>query len=124
MIDSEKVERQLTAMIESLKPHCEGSEPNNVLARLQADVVPAFIRWKLGEANRRTHEDGVLNAFVCFVSSQMVGTIGELLGDPDAGEAHFQLANRLLQAIGEEVGSILTGERSMANFSVAAERTH
>lgn len=120
-VDPEKVEAQLTAMVAALAPHLDGSEANNVLARMQTLVVPAIIRWKLGEMARGVGENDLLNALVCLVSSQMAGIIGEVVGSADFGKEHFALANNLLQPIGEEIGAIMTGEREMQQFSVGAE---
>src|SRR5579859_5769823 len=123
-VDPEKIERQLAAMVEGLKPFTEGSQPNNVLARVQSQVVPAFVMWSAGEKNRGTDENALLNALVCFVSSQTVSMIAEMLGDAEFDTPHFELANRVLQAVGEEIGAIMTGERKMDAFFVPAEATH
>lgn len=121
-VDPEKIERQLATMVEGLRPFTEGAEPNNVLARLQSTVVPAFVRWKAGEMNRGADENSVLNAFVCFVSSQMVSVVCEVVRSNQPGNEHFRLANSLLQAIGEEIGAIMTGERAMDAYNVPTER--
>lgn len=121
-VDPEKIEQQLADMVAGLAPYSEGSAANNVVARMQMTVVPAYIRWKAGEANRGSDENGILNAFVLFVSSQMVGTICETVGSSEIDEAHFALANRLLRAIGDEVGSIMTGGREMVSYHVPAEQ--
>lgn len=123
-VDPEKVEGQLTSMLASLAPYTEGKEANNVLARMQSHVIPALVRWKTGEINRGSGENDVLNAFVCMVASQMASLIGEVVGRADFEDVHFKMANSLLQAVGEEVGSIMTGAREMQNFSVRAEATH
>lgn len=120
-VDPEKVEAEIAAMVASLADHCEGTTPDDVLHRMQMQVIPAFIRWKLGEMNRSVDENSVLNAVVAFVASQMVSTVVEVIGDPEIEEAHFTLTNKLLRAIGEEVGAIMTGRRQMVQHHVAAD---
>lgn len=123
-IDPTKVDQQLAEMVASMAPFLDGAEPNNVLARLQSQVVPAFVRWRANETNRRTEENVVLNAIVCFVSSQLVSAVCEVIGDTDIEDVHFELANKLLHAIGDEVGSIMTGDRKMQAHHVAVESAH
>ena len=123
-IDPEKIEQQLATMIEDLLPHCDGSDPGAVVARMQMQVIPALIRWKTGEANRGTDHNGVLNAFVAMVSSQLVSLTVEVIGSTEISGEHFTTANTVLMAIGEEIGSILSGEREMQAYNVPAERSH
>jgi hypothetical protein len=123
-VDPDKVEAQLSSMLAALAPYTEGDEPRHVLARMQMQVLPAIVRWKTSEMNRGSAENDVLNAFVCMVSSQMAGIVGEVIGSADFGDPHFEMVNSLLQAIAEEVGSIMSGEREMQNFNVRAEATH
>lgn len=121
MIDPEKVEQQIAAMAASLAPYVEGDRPNNVVSRCQAAVIPAFIRWKMGEMNRSSDQNAVLNAFVAFVCSQM----GALVVDcAEGAQAQFDLANKLLQAIGEEIGAILSGTSDVQQHSIPAESAH
>jgi len=123
-VDPQKIEQQLATMIADLAPFCDGSSPNNVLARMQSQVIPAFIRWKTQEMERGSDENSVLNAFVALASSQLVSLVCEVVGSTDTGDDHFKVANTVLLAVGEEIGAILSGNRQMASYSVAAERTH
>jgi len=121
MIDPEKVEQQLANMVAALAPHVEGDALTNVVARIQTAVIPAFIRWKAGEMNRQSDTNSVLNAVVAFMSSQMVGVIGDVAASE---EEAFQIANNMLQGIGEEVGAVLAGARKIGEFHVPAEQAH
>lgn len=123
-IDPQKIEHQLQVMLASIEPYTQGDEPNNVLARIQFTVIPAIIRWKVGEMNRGTDEDSVLNALVCLVASQTVDIVGEVIGSAVPSDRHFALSNKILQAIGEELGAILSGSRDMNNFNIMAETSH
>lgn len=121
-VDPQKLETELAKMVEGLKPFIEGKETSNVLSRLQIEVVPAFVRWKAGELNRGDiEENAILNAFVCFVASQLVGTTQEMEGEVDA---QYGLVNRVLMAIGEECGAILSGARHMVQGKVPTETAH
>jgi len=117
-IDPAKVEAEIAVMTERLTSLANTEGLEGVVMRMQLALIPPFIRWKFSEMNGVTTDNQICNAFVAFVSSQMAGLVADCVDDTNE---RYALANRLLQGIGEEVGSIFAGTSGVTTQTVPAE---
>lgn len=100
-------------IMERTKTELPGLE--GVVARAQLAAMPVLTIWRVHEMNRGTDSNELMNALLMVCAAALSG---EILSTTDDRHEQFGVANRVLQGLAEEIGSILTGRTDVTRHEL------
>lgn len=108
-VDPEKIEQALAEMATRTQPMTTAPGLQGVMARMQLNVMPVLTRWRVSEQNRTEADpEEVGNALIGLFATAIASEVAAVYG-PGVSDEHFDMVNRFLGGIAEEVGAMLTG---------------
>lgn len=107
VFDTTEVEESVDAFLATQAHRLEADGSDAPIARAQHALLKPLTVWRAQESLRGTDPNMILNAVVAMTVSTMMGEIAENTAPGDI-PAQFRVANNLLAAIGEELGTLIT----------------
>jgi hypothetical protein len=110
MIDLADVEAAMEAFRVRERAKTELPGMDGIVARAQLAALPALTIWRVKEMNLGTDPNEMMNALVMVLAAALSG---EIMSTTHERVEQFDIVNRVLQGLAEEIASILTGEAAV-----------